>query len=193
MPTWKELIARNPQHSENYAQRWRRLQEQGHDIHGEARLIDALAERNSTILDAGCGTGRVAGYLSEQGHNVVGTDVDPVLIGYARDDFPRARFVVGDLCRDAIPDGPYDLAVSAGNVVGFIPVDDIPLALGHVHAALHAGGRWIVGFGAGRGLEFEQFLQMAREAGFTVENTFESWDLKPFTQDSTFLVAFLRK
>ena len=56
MPTWNEILARNPQHSENYAQRWRNFVAEGRDIDGEARLIDALAPRHARILDAGCGT-----------------------------------------------------------------------------------------------------------------------------------------
>ncbi|NMB23108.1 MAG: class I SAM-dependent methyltransferase, partial [Corynebacterium sp.] len=83
MPTWKEITANNPSHSENYARRWRNLVAEGEDIYGEARLIDAMAPRGARILDAGCGTGRIGGYLSERGHDVLGTDLDPVLIGYA--------------------------------------------------------------------------------------------------------------
>jgi|GEM_PF-4565864 len=61
MPTWKEVTEANPAHSHNFARKWKMLEAQGKDIHGEARLVDAMVERNSTILDAGCGTGRVGG------------------------------------------------------------------------------------------------------------------------------------
>ena len=36
----------------------------GDDIDGEARFVDALADRGAAILDAGCGVGRVAGRLA---------------------------------------------------------------------------------------------------------------------------------
>ncbi|GAA0199312.1 hypothetical protein [Glutamicibacter creatinolyticus] len=58
---WLAAVRANPDHAHNYAQRWRRLAAEGSDIYGEARMIDAMAERGSRILDAGCGTGRIGG------------------------------------------------------------------------------------------------------------------------------------
>jgi len=120
MPTWNEIVKNNPAHSINYANRWQMLAEQGHDIVGEARLIDAMAQRESRILDAGCGQGRLTGFLTERGHTVVGFDVDPVLIDIAKEANPDANFYVGDLSTDKIPESDFDLIVSAGNVMGFL-------------------------------------------------------------------------
>ena len=92
MPTWNEIVKNNPAHSINYANRWQMLAEQGHDIVGEARLIDAMAQRESRILDAGCGQGRLTGFLTDRGHTVVGFDVDPVLIDIAKEANPDATF-----------------------------------------------------------------------------------------------------
>ena len=55
-----------------YATRFARLAAAGQDIDGEARFVDALAERGSRILDAGCGTGRVAAALAVRGHDSAG-------------------------------------------------------------------------------------------------------------------------
>ena len=165
---------------------------EGQDINGEARLIDALVPRAARILDAGCGTGRVGGYLSARGHDVVGTDIDPVLINYARNDYPDARWEVGDLSTDPIPEGGFDIAVSAGNVMGFLDPAGRRDALAHLAEALKPGGRLVVGFGAGRGWGFDECLDTARSVGLEPENVFESWELDPFDEDSTFLVAILR-
>lgn len=86
-----------PQHSHNYAKRWENLEAEGNDINGEARLIDALVQRGSKILDAGCGQGRVGGYLSARGHIVTGIDIDDYLISEAEKKFPGATWHVGDL------------------------------------------------------------------------------------------------
>ncbi|MCS4490543.1 MULTISPECIES: bifunctional 2-polyprenyl-6-hydroxyphenol methylase/3-demethylubiquinol 3-O-methyltransferase UbiG [unclassified Corynebacterium] len=193
MPTWKEILDHNPNHSEQYAQRWYRFQAEGRDIVGEARLIDALAPRGAKILDAGCGTGRIGGYLSQQGHHVVGTDLDPVLIDYARKDYPEARWEVGDLCVDPLPGDNYDLIVSAGNVMGFLPPEGRLPALKNIARVLSANGRAVIGFGIGRGWLFPHFLEMAREAGFKESLLLESWDGRPFEADSEFLVAVLEK
>ena len=53
------------------------MRRDGADLHGEARLIDAMLPRGARILDAGAGPGRVGGELSRRGHTVVGVDVDP--------------------------------------------------------------------------------------------------------------------
>lgn len=193
MPTWKEITANNPSHSENYARRWRNLVAEGEDIYGEARLIDAMAPRGARILDAGCGTGRIGGYLSERGHDVLGTDLDPVLIGYAKQDYPKARWVVGDLSTDPIPEDNFDLIVSAGNVMGFLAEDGRLPALRNITRTLKPGGRFIAGFGAGRGWGFDNFMATATQAGLEPENVFESWDLKPFTEHSDFLVAIFTR
>lgn len=193
MPTWKEVTAVNPDHSHHYARRWKLLQAQGQDIYGEARLIDAMAERNSKILDAGCGTGRVGGYLAARGHTVVGVDVDPILIEHAAADHPLATWMVGDLSTDEISDHDFDLAVAAGNVMGFLAPDGREDALKNIFGALRPGGRLVAGFGAGRGWDFEDFLSLATEIGFNKDGVFSSWDLQIFQPHSTFLVAILRR
>ncbi|WP_051866826.1 class I SAM-dependent methyltransferase [Corynebacterium atypicum] len=193
MPTWKEITAANPQHSENYAQRWRNFIAQGKDIDGEARLIDAIAPRGARIVDIGCGTGRVAGYLAARGHHLVGTDLDPVLIGYARADFPEVRFEVGDIETESVPEGNFDIAVSAGNVMGLLSESGRAGALANIAAALKPGGRFVVGFGLNRGWSADDFLAQADAAGMTQEHLFESWELDAFGPQSGFLVAFLRR
>lgn len=189
MATWNEIVSANPAHSENYAARWRRMVAEGADINGEARLIDAIAERGSRILDAGCGTGRVGGYLASQGHTVVGTDLDPVLVGYARQDYPDCRWEVGDLGRDELPEGNFDVVVSAGNVMGFLAVEDREPALANITRALAPQGRAVIGFGAGRGWGFDDFMATAQRVGLEPDNVFASWDLRPLRENSDFLVA----
>jgi SAM-dependent methyltransferase len=46
----------------------------------EARLINALLNPNSDILDLGCGTGRLAEPLCRAGHSVVGVDNEPEML-----------------------------------------------------------------------------------------------------------------
>lgn len=193
MPTWKEMIENNPAHSINYAHRWEEIAARGDDIVGEARLIDAMAERGSKILDAGCGQGRLCAYLVSAGHDVVGTDLDPVLIDIARTNVPEARFYLGDLCVDPVPEADFDLIVSAGNVMGFLPASGREQALRTLYDALRPGGRAVIGYGAGRGWDFQDFLTIATSSGFVVDSLFSTWTLEPFAQNSDFLVAVLRK
>ncbi|MDO5031612.1 bifunctional 2-polyprenyl-6-hydroxyphenol methylase/3-demethylubiquinol 3-O-methyltransferase UbiG [Corynebacterium sp.] len=193
MPTWKEVTTANPAHSHNFARKWKMLEAQGKDIYGEARLIDAMLERNSRVLDAGCGSGRLGGELARRGHTVIGVDVDPILIEHAEHDYPEAQWFVGDLSTDEIPEGDFDIAVAAGNVVTFLAVDGRESALHAVFESLRPGGRFVVGFGEGRGWSFEDFLDMARNVGFRVDFKFSSWDLRRYTENSTFMVTVLTR
>ncbi|MGO1183125.1 MAG: methyltransferase domain-containing protein [Micrococcaceae bacterium] len=197
---WTQAVTADPEHSQRYAQRWRRLAAEGLDVDGEARLINALAERESRIFDAGCGTGRTGGHLAAAGHSVVGVDLDPHLIEVARTDFPDATWFTGDLehleaslseeARAAVEE-PFDLVVSAGNVFGFLASAGRRPALRALHELLASGGRAVVGYGAGRGYSFTEFLADAEQVGFTVEAQYSTWTLQPFTEDSDFLVAVL--
>ncbi|CQD19553.1 type 12 methyltransferase [Mycolicibacterium conceptionense] len=191
-----QKVAADPGHSDWYVERFRAMQRAGQDLAGEARLIDAMATRNARILDAGCGPGRVGGYLAEAGHQVVGVDVDPVLIEAAETDHPGPRWIVGDLAELDLPAlgiaDPFDIIVSAGNVMTFLAPSTRVQVLTRLRAHLADDGRAVIGFGAGRDYEFSQFLDDAATAGFTRDLLLSTWDLRPFTEDSDFLVAILR-
>lgn len=194
MATWQEIVARNPEHSENYARRWRNIASSGKDIFGEARLVDAMVPRGATIVDAGCGTGRVGGYLQHQGHHVLGVDIDETLLNYAREEYPEAEWKQGDLCQTLLPTSAFDLAVSAGNVMTFLDPDLRDKAVHNLTQSLVPGGRLVVGFGAGRGWSFEDFLHTAISTGLKIDSLHSTWDLRPFDKDtSSFLVAILSR
>jgi SAM-dependent methyltransferase len=183
-------------HSRWYIERFRSLARAREDLAGEARLVDAMAPRGARILDAGCGPGRVGGYLAAAGHHVVGVDVDPVLIKAAKEDHPGPSWLVGDLAElDLAARGitePFDIIVAAGNVMTFLALSTRIRVLGRLRAHLLGDGRAVIGFGAGREYEFTQFLDDAADAGFTPDLLLSTWDLRPFTDTSDFLVAILR-
>ncbi|MFE3002675.1 class I SAM-dependent methyltransferase [Nocardia sp. NPDC059246] len=190
---WEELTAADPAHSKWYVERFRRLAAEGADIVGEARLIDAMLDRGSRVLDAGCGPGRVGGYLHDAGHVVVGVDVDPVLIAAAEHDHPGPTWIVGDLAELDLParniTADFDVIVCAGNVMTFLAPSTRGAVLAGFARNLAPGGRVVTGFGADRGYEFPQFLTDAENAGLTVDLQLSTWDLRPFTDQSDFLVA----
>jgi SAM-dependent methyltransferase len=193
---WVRMTQADPEHSAAYVQRFRTLAEQGMDLVGEARLVDAMLPRGSRVLDAGCGPGRVGGFLHGVGHEVVGVDVDPVLIAAAEEDHPGPRWLVGDLAELDLPsrgiEEPFDAIVCAGNVMTFLAESTRVAVLRRLRAHLRPGGRAAIGFGAGRGYDFDQFLADARSAGWDADLLLSTWDLRPFDPDSDFLVALLR-
>ena len=195
--TWVRMTQRDPGHSAGYVQRFRDLAAQGFDLAGEARLVDAMLPRGSRVLDAGCGPGRTGGWLARTGHDVVGVDVDPVLVAAAEADHPGPRWLVGDLAELDLPargiPEPFDAIVSAGNVMAFLAPSTRVAVLQRLRAHVAApGGRAVIGFGAGRGYAFDDFRADARTAGWAEDLLLSTWDLRPFTPESDFLVAVLR-
>ncbi|OBJ45635.1 SAM-dependent methyltransferase [Mycolicibacterium mucogenicum] len=192
---WMQKVEADPGHSQWYIERFRTLARAGEDLVGEARLIDAMASRGARILDAGCGPGRIGGYLAAAGHDVVGVDVDPALIAAAEEDHPGPRWLVGDLAELDLPargiPEPFDLIVSAGNVMTFVAPSTRVQVLSRLRAHLADNGRVVIGFGAGRDYEFGQFFQDASQAGLTPDLLLSTWDLRVFTDKSDFLVAVL--
>jgi SAM-dependent methyltransferase len=193
---WVRMTQEDPRHSAAYIQRFRDLAAQGMDLVGEARLVDAMLRRGSSVLDAGCGPGRIGGFLAEAGHDVVGVDVDPVLIAAAEEDHPGPRWLVGDLAELDLPGRgiaePLDAIVCAGNVMTFLAPSTRTAVLRRFRAHTAPDGRAAIGFGAGRGYPFDEFLADAASAGWTPDLLLSTWDLRPFTPDSDFLVAILR-
>ena len=67
---------------DDYQARFDRLAATGADVHGEATFVRAYEP--ARVLDAGCGTGRVAIELARHGIEVVGVDVDASMLATAR-------------------------------------------------------------------------------------------------------------
>jgi SAM-dependent methyltransferase len=193
---WVRITQAEPGHSAAYIQRFRDLAAQGMDLVGEARLVDAMLPRGSSVLDAGCGPGRIGGHLAEVGHDVVGVDVDPVLIDAAARDHPGPRWIVGDLAELDLPalgvPQRFDAIVCAGNVMTFLAPSTRSEVLRRFRVHIADGGRAAIGFGAGRGYEFDDFLADAAAVGWAADLLLSTWDLRPFTPGADFLVAILR-
>ena len=183
-------------HSEWYIDRFRKMAAAGDDLAGEARLVDAMLPRGARILDAGCGTGRVAAELHGRGHHVVGVDADPVLIEAAAADHPGPTWLVGDLAElDLAARGEseqFDAAVLAGNVIVFVAPGSETDVLSRVAAHIRPEGFVIVGFHTNRHLALDDFDRAVDAAGLRVDHRFATWDLARWHPDADFAVTVLR-
>ncbi|GAA1388548.1 class I SAM-dependent methyltransferase [Luteococcus peritonei] len=191
--TWERMVASNPQHPFNYAERFRQMAANGADLLGEARFVDTMAPREAHILDAGCGPGRHASWLAARGHRVVGVDLDPNLIEIARAEAPGPDYFVQNLALLDLPaqgvEEAFDVIMCAGNVIAFPAPSSRRPILERFAAHLKPEGRAVIGFGAGRGYEFNEFLNDAAHSGLELQLGLSTWDLKPFRTDTNFLVA----
>ena len=169
----------------------------GKDMHGEAGFLEALGLRS--VLDAGCGTGRVAIELARRGLEAVGVDADPGMLSAARAKAPELEWVLADLSDFTLPDadGPgvrrFDAAVLAGNVMIFVVPGTEGAVLARTAAHLHPGGLVVAGFQlvAGR-LSLEHYDEMASAAGLTLADRFATWDRDPWTDGGDYAVSVHR-
>jgi 2-polyprenyl-3-methyl-5-hydroxy-6-metoxy-1,4-benzoquinol methylase len=185
-----------PGHARAYIERFRRMAAEGADLAGEARLLDAMIERRSRVLDAGCGPGRVGAALAASGHSVVGVDADPELIAAAEQDYPGIRWLVADLATlDLAAQGepePFDAAIVAGNVMLFVAPGTERLVVGRLAAHVRPGGVIVFGFSLGRSYAPSELDAHAQAAGLELEHRFATWDLRPWAASSDYAVTVFR-
>lgn len=191
------VTAHGAGHSQWYIDRFRRMAAEGVDLDGEARLLDAMLERGSRVLDAGCGPGRVGAALAARGHVVVGVDADEELIEAAKIDHPGPLWLVADLAElELAAQGEpeqFDAAVCAGNVMPFLAEGTEGVVLRRIATHLRHDGLFVVGFGSDRGYSISDFDTQAFDAGLTLEHRFATWDLRPWYDDAPFAVTVLRR
>jgi SAM-dependent methyltransferase len=118
---------------ESYDEQFRELAASGVDVHGEAGYVDALLPPGSNVLDAGCGTGRVAVELAHRGHRVTGVDSDPSMLAVAQ-RAATVRWSLEDLATLDLPER-FDLVVAAGNVMIFLAPGTGPCRHGSARSA----------------------------------------------------------
>jgi SAM-dependent methyltransferase len=174
----------------DYDERWRRIAASGSNPHGEADFVFSYGPR--TVLDAGCGTGRVAIELARRGLEVVGTDLDPDMVGRARAKAPELTWVRTDLSELDLP-ARFDAVVLAGNVIPYIAGDRRQAAVAACARHLIPGGRLIAGFQLQHGWPtVADYDGWCEGAGLTLDARYATWDLQPFTDSDPYAVSVHR-
>jgi 2-polyprenyl-3-methyl-5-hydroxy-6-metoxy-1,4-benzoquinol methylase len=174
---------------EAYQRRFDALAASGVDIHGEADLVDRLAPRS--VLDAGCGTGRVAGELARRGHDVVGIDRDASMIATARQLAPDVAFRVVDVA-EAQLGRRFHLVLMAGNVPLFTPAGTQRALVAGCVRHLEPGGSLVAGFQLNRGYTLEAYDADCAAAGLELTNRWSTWDGDRFDPDGDYAVSVHR-
>ncbi len=178
---WQQ--AKGPR-GDDYDARWRSLAASGENIHGEADLVSGLltARPGGAVLDAGCGTGRVAIELARRGFDVVGIDADAGMLDTARAKAPGLTWLLGDLSGSAEPAGPFDLVLLAGNVMIFLEPGTEQQVLANLTRRLVPGGLLVAGFSLRPGgLTIDRYEALAAAVGLVPVDRWATWDREPFT------------
>lgn len=189
-PRW---FTDNPEdHSRAYVERFRTLADEGADLGGEARFVDALVAPGSHVLDAGCGPGRTGAVLHARGHRVTGVDVDPELVAAAREDHPGPDWRVADLATLDLAT-EFDAVVLAGNVMVFLAPGSERDVLRRLTAHVRVGGPIVTGFALDRAYSLAAFDADCDAVGLRREHRFAGWDLAPWHDDPDWAVTVLRR
>jgi SAM-dependent methyltransferase len=200
MPEPRWFVERTLAEREGYAQYFRGLEARGDDVDGEARFVHAMLHRGATVLDAGCGVGRVAAALAAWGHAAAGVDADPVLVEAGRGFYPDLPLAALDLCHlspeslaaAGLPTA-YDVVVAAGNVMLFVGEGTECRVLGRLAGVLRPGGRVVLGFRTGAAYTHDDLDRDAAVVGLTREHRFATWQLDAWHQGADWAVSVYRR
>jgi SAM-dependent methyltransferase len=171
---------------ERYQERFDALAAEGQLVHGEADFVMGFAPES--VLDAGCGTGRVALELARRGVFVLGADRDASMLAVAarrakvlEEELPavRIRFVEADLV-DLDLDGTFDVAVMAGNVPLFADPGTEGRLVAAVARHVRPGGVLVAGFQLDKGYSLHSYDRDCGAAGLELAARYSTWEAAQF-------------
>lgn len=108
----------------------------------EQLLLSHLPE-GARVLDLCCGTGQLAGVLSDQGFRVTGLDASEAMLAMARENAAGVEFILGDARRFALPAHFHGVLSTFDSLNHLMTLDDLTWAFRNVHSALLDGGRFL--------------------------------------------------
>lgn len=174
---------------EDYQRRFDALAADGTDVHGEAAFVAALAP--TSVLDAGCGTGRVAIELARRGIEVVGVDADASMIAAAERRAPELTWLHHDVATLELAD-TFDVVVMAGNVPLFTPEGTTGQLLAGCARHVALGGHLVAGFQLDRDYGLERYDAEAAAVGLELVDRFATWDRDPYEEPGGYAVSVHR-
>ena len=162
----------------------------GENVHGEADFVMRFAP--ASVLDAGCGTGRVGRELARRGVDAVGVDLDPEMLATARRRSPELTWIEADLAAFDV-ERTFDLVVAAGNVMILLTPGTEGSVLANLARHLRPGGRLVAGFQLRpEHLTLAEYDTFAEAAGLTLDERWSTWDRDLWRADSGYAVSVHR-
>jgi SAM-dependent methyltransferase len=176
---------------EAYDATYERRAAAGEDVHGEADFVQRFAP--ASVLDAGCGTGRVGRELARRGLDVAGVDIDEAMLATARRKSPGVDWHLGDLASVDLGRS-FDAIVMAGNVMIFLAPGSEQDVVTNLARHLQPGGLLIAGFQITPGrLGIERYDEIADQAGLALAERWSTWDRAAWDAASDYAVSVHRK
>ena len=163
----------------------------GENVHGEADFI--MSWQPGSVLDAGCGTGRVGRELAKRGVLVIGVDIDPEMLETARRKAPDVLWIRHDVTLVQLAER-FDAVLMAGNVINFVAPERRSLAVANMARHVRLGGLLIDGHSL-KATEAQpaDYDDWASASGLELAGRWSTWQRDPFDTSSGFAVSVFRK
>ncbi|MFX1391988.1 MAG: class I SAM-dependent methyltransferase [Promethearchaeota archaeon] len=98
-------------------------------------------DKNSKILDIGCGAGRISYNLNKMGYDVIGIDISEPMIYLAKKLYPNLKFEIGDTCDLRFAANYFNYVIFSFNGLDAIyPKEKRISALKEINRVLKKGG-----------------------------------------------------
>ena len=173
-----------------YDARYEQRAAAGENVHGEADFVQRMTPRS--VLDAGCGTGRIGRELARRGMEVVGVDLDDEMLATARRKAPELVWLLADLSTIDL-EHRFDAILMAGNVMIFLSPGTEAAAITNMARHLEPSGVLIAGFQLQRGrLDLDHYDQLASDAGLELVERWSTWECEPWRSRSDYAVSVHR-
>ena len=177
------------QRGADYDERWARMEAAGVSIHGEADFIGRFEP--GSVLDAGCGTGRVAIELARRGVDTVGVDLDPPMLEAARDKAPDLEWVAADL-RTVDLGKRFDVVAAPGNVMVFLAPGTEGEVVANLADHLAPRGVLVAGFQLGGRYDLQHYDVDCEAAGLALVERYATWERAPWLAGGDYAVSVHR-
>jgi SAM-dependent methyltransferase len=175
---------------DEYDTRWDRMAADGLSVHDEAELVSQLGGQR--ILDAGCGTGRVAVELARRGCQVVGVDNDADMLARARSRSEAVSWVLADLATVDLP-ATFEVVVLAGDVLHYVRPGDESRVVSNLSRHLKPGGYLVSGASLAEPVQLTHYDNWCRAAGLEPEERYASWTRVPYDRPGHYAVSIHRR
>ncbi len=162
----------------------------GENVHGEADFVEHY--RPMSVLDGGCGTGRVGIELARRGMDVVGVDVDAGMLAAARRNGPDIPWHLADLATVDLG-RQFDAIVLAGNVMIFLAPGSEAAVIHNLTRHLAPAGVLIAGFQLAVGyLDLADYDRLTTAAGLRLAERYATWDRRRWSEADNYAVSVHR-